>query len=280
MMIPAIIFFIIFSYIPMAGVVIAFQDYKLGSPMFSGEWVGLKWFEMLFSGEDFITAIINTVTISGLKILFCFPAPIVLALMLNEVTNRIFKRSVQTVVYFPHFLSWAILGGLVFSIFSSTSGIVELLGLEGSPLTTPEYFRPLLVITSLWKGTGWNSIIYLAAITSVNPEYYESAKLDGANRFQQAIYITLPSIKTTIIIMLIMQMGNILSAGFDQIFILSNPTVYEVADIIDTYVYRLGINQAKFSLATAAGLFRSVVSTVMIVGANWLAHKLGEEGMW
>ncbi|MBP1965051.1 ABC transporter permease [Paenibacillus aceris] len=280
LLLPGIIYFIIFKYIPMGGIMIAFQDFKIAGSMFTSPWVGLKWFRILFESPDFWVALKNTVIISLYKLVFNFPAPIILALLLNEVLSGTFKRIVQTIVYFPHFVSWVVLGGILFSVFSVDTGLLKLLGFSSSPMMNPDAFRGFLVGSEMWKEAGWGTVIYLAAIAGVNPELYEAARMDGANRFQLVRHITLPSIASTIVVLLILRTGQILNAGFDQIFILYNPLVYNVSDILDTYVYRVGLTMGRYSFAAAAGLFQSVVGLIMLLTTNWLVRRMGERGLW
>ncbi|MDD9266792.1 ABC transporter permease [Paenibacillus sp. GCM10023248] len=280
LLLPGIIYFVIFKYIPMGGVMIAFQDFKIAGSMFTSPWAGLKWFRILFESPDFWVALRNTVIISFYKLLFNFPAPIILALLLNEVLNGAFKRIIQTIVYFPHFVSWVVLGGILFSVFSVDTGLLKLLGLSTSPLMNPEVFRGFLVGTEMWKEVGWGTVIYLAAIAGVNPDLYEAARMDGANRFQLVRHITLPCITSTIVVLLILRTGQILNAGFDQVFILYNPLVYGVSDILDTYVYRVGLTMGRYSFAAAAGLFQSAVGLLLLIFTNWLVRRMGERGLW
>jgi len=280
LLLPGLIYFAIFHYWPMAGIMIAFKDFRLLDGIMGSPWVGLKWFRILFDAPDFWTALKNTIIISVYKLVFNFPAPILLALLLNEVYNATFKRIVQTIVYFPHFLSWVILGGIMFSLFSSGSGILSFLGMKTSPLMDPGSFRGFLVISEMWKEVGWGTIIYLAAITSINPEMYEAARMDGANRFQLVRHITLPSITNTIVILLILRTGQILHVGFEQIFILYNPLVFDVSDVLDTYVYRTGLTMGRYSFATAAGLFQSIVGLLLLLITNGVARRMGERGLW
>jgi putative aldouronate transport system permease protein len=280
LLMPGILYFIIFKYIPMGGVIMAFKDYKVSTGIWGSEWIGLKWFDMLFQRADFWQVLRSTILISFYKITFNFPAPIVLAILINEVRNLIFKRSVQTIIYFPHFVSWIVIGGILVTVLSPSSGLVSALGFEQSPLVVPEYFRSMLVLSQMWKETGWGTVIYLAAIIGIDPGLYESAKIDGANRFKQILHITLPGISQTIVLLLILRMGFILSAGFDQVYILLTPLVTGVGDILDTYVYRVAFSNGRYSLAAAAGLFQSVVGLLMIVFTNWVAKRLGKEGLW
>lgn len=280
LLLPGILYFLLIHYWPMAGIVIAFKDFRLIDGVMGSPWAGLKWFQLLFNSPDFWVALRNTIILSLYKLAINFPAPIILALLLNEVYHAGFKRIIQTVVYFPHFLSWVILGGVLYSLFSSKSGLLGLFGLEISPLMDPGSFRGLLVLSELWKEVGWGTIIYMAAISGINMELYDAAKIDGANRFQLVRRITLPSIAGTIVILLILKTGHILNVGFDQIYNLYNPLVYEVADVLDTYVYRVGITMGRYPFATAAGVFQSVVGLILIVLTNRLAKKFGEQGIW
>ncbi|MEC0226314.1 ABC transporter permease [Paenibacillus alba] len=280
LLLPGIIYFVLFKYIPMGGVAIAFQDFKIAGSIFNSPWVGLKWFGILFESPDFWVALQNTVIISFYKLLFNFPAPILLALLLNELINGAFKRIVQTIIYFPHFVSWVVLGSILFSVFSVDTGVSKLLGLSTTPFMNPEVFRGFLVGSEMWKEAGWGTVIYLAAIAGVNPELYEAAKIDGANRFQLIRHVTLPSIASTIVVLLILRTGQILNVGFDQIFILYNPFVYNVSDILDTYVYRVGLTMGRFSFATAAGLFQSIVGLCLLLFTNWMVRRMGERGLW
>ncbi|NIK80267.1 putative aldouronate transport system permease protein [Paenibacillus castaneae] len=280
LLLPGLVYFALFHYWPMAGITIAFKDFRLLEGIMGSPWAGLKWFQILFDAPDFWTALRNTIIISFYKLVFSFPAPILLALLLNEVYHSAFKRVIQTIVYFPHFLSWVILGGILFSLFSSDSGLVSFLGMKASPIMDPSSFRGFLVISEVWKDMGWGTIIYLAAISSINPELYEAARIDGGNRFHLVRHITLPSITNTIVILLILRTGQILHVGFEQIFILYNPLVFEVSDVIDTYVYRLGLTMGRYSFATAAGLFQSFVGLLLLLVTNGVARRMGERGLW
>lgn len=280
LLLPGIVYFVLFKYVPMTGVAIAFQDFKITGGLFSSPWAGLKWFRILFDAPDFWVALKNTAIISFYKLVFNFPAPIVLALLLNEVLNGAFKRIVQTIIYFPHFVSWVVLGGILFSVFSADTGLLGLLGLSVSPMMNPDSFRAFLVGSEMWKEVGWGTVIYLAAIAGVNPELYEAARIDGANRFQLVRHITLPCISSTIVVLLILRTGHILNVGFDQIYVLYNPLVYEVSDVLDTYVYRLGLTMGRYSFAAAAGLFQSLVGLLLLLFTNRLVRRLGERGLW
>ena len=285
---PGILYFIIFHYLPMLGVVIAFKDVSpFGGVqgVIDAPWVGLKHFDRFFNSFFFWNILENTLAISGLKILFGFPAPILFALMLNEVMRTRFKRFIQTVSYLPHFISWVVVTGLITALLATDGGVLteflnDATGQRWSFLNNPAQFRGVLVVSHIWKTIGWSSIIYLAAMTGIDQNLYEAAVIDGANRFQQAIHITLPSIGFVIAILFIFEVGHILDAGFEQILLLYSPGVYSVADIVDTYVYREGLLGLRYSFAAAVGLFKSVISLILVVGANMLARRLGQPGLW
>ncbi|AIQ49088.1 protein lplB [Paenibacillus sp. FSL R7-0273] len=284
---PGIIFVAIFSYIPMYGVVMAFQQYDIFNGIMDSPWAGFMHFRMFFEAPEFWNVMRNTIVISLLKLVITFPAPILLALMLNEVGNMGFKRFVQTVSYLPYFLSWVIVSGFVFSLLSVDNGTVnfllERLNLIQEPvnfLAVPEYFWSILVSVNVWKEIGFGSIVYLAAIAGVDPALYEAASIDGASRFKQIFSITLPSISPVIIIFMILAIGNLLSAGFEDILLLAtNPILRPYSDVIDTYVYRVGILNARFSYATAVGLFKAVISVILLVTANKIARK-ADVSLW
>ncbi len=286
--VPGIVYFVIFKYLPMIGIIIAFKDFSPFGGLkgiIAGPWVGLKHFITFFNSYYFWSILGNTLIISFLKLITGFPAAIVLALLINEVAHTWYKRLVQTISYLPHFLSWVIVTGLTINMLSPEGGVVNQIirAFGGKPilfLGNPHYFRGVLVIFDLWKSVGWSTIIILATIATVNPEMYESAIVDGANRFQQVRYITLPSISTVVVILLILRIGHIMEAGFEQILLLYNPSVYQVADIIDTYVYRMGLDQLKFAFAAAVGLFKAVIALVLVVAANTAAKKFEQEGIW
>lgn len=274
---PAVILMIIYRYMPMGGLYLAFTDFSAGMKMENADWVGLYQFEKIFSNPEFLQVLWNTIYLSVLKLVFGFPAPIILALLLNELASTKVRRITQTVLYLPHFLSWAILAGILFTLFSAQTGVLGIFGVKESIFLNSSAFRPLLVISDIWKSSGWGTIVYLAAISSVSPEYYEAAMIDGATRFQRVRYITIPCISSTIIVLLILRVGGILDAGFDQVFMLYNSAVYDVADILDTYVYRIGMSQGNFALATAAGLFKSVVGLVLVLITNRAAKLIDKD---
>lgn len=281
---PGLLYFIIFKYLPMYGVIIAFQDYSPFKGISESDFVGFKHFIRFFEDAEFSTVFRNTLLISLYKLIFGFPVPILLALMLNEVRKAWFKTAAQTLFYIPHFFSWVIFGGIVIQVLSSKGMINSLISWFGGDtvlfMTHKEYFRAILVISDIVKESGWSSIIYLAAIAGVNPSLYEAARMDGAKKWHEVWHITLPGIQTTIIILFILQLGNILELGVQQVFMLYNPLVYEVGDIIDTYVYRVGLTEQKYSFATAVGLFQSTVGLILIYLANGLARRLGRGGLW
>ncbi|MBP3965580.1 ABC transporter permease [Paenibacillus lignilyticus] len=287
MIIPSIAFIFVFSYIPMYGVLMAFQDYNMFEGFWASPWVGFKHFKMFVEAPEFWQIMRNTIMISLLKLFFGFPAPIILALLLNEVRSMVFKRIVQTVSYLPHFLSWVIVAGFAMSMLSTDNGSINILlqklHLIEEPinfLSMPEYFWTIVVTTGIWKDIGFATIVYLAAIAGVDPHLYESASIDGASRFRMMILITLPCIMPVVIIFLILAVGGILNAGFDDLLLLgNNPILRDVSDVIDTYVYRIGILSNRYSYATAAGLFKAVISVGMLVLANRVARRLGSS-LW
>jgi putative aldouronate transport system permease protein len=284
LLLPLVSIFI-FKYLPIYGIIIAFKDYRIASGFWASQWNGFYHFKKLFANIYFWRIFRNTLIISFLRLAFGYPAPIILALMFNEVAGMRFKRIVQSISYLPHFLSWVVLAGIIIEILSPQRGIVGLIynWIGREPvylLTSKTFFRPLLVVTAIWKAVGWQTIVYLAAISTIDPGLYESADIDGANRFQKAIFITVPSLIPVMVILFILRIGHILDAGFDQIFNLYNPLVYEVADIIDTYVYRSGIVNGKYDFTTAVGLFKNVLGVILILGANKIIKKYSEYALW
>lgn len=285
MLIPGLIYYIIFHYGPMYGVQIAFRNFNIRKGIWGSPWVGLKYFRELFALRSFKEVFTNTLTISSLKLIFGFPAPIIFALLLSELRATKFKKTVQTISYLPHFLSWIVLGGIFTPLLSPTTGPVNeiLVAIGLKPiyfLADPAFFRSTLVATSIWKGVGWGSVIYLAAITGVDSELFEAASLDGANRFQRIIHVTLPAIAPTITIMLIFAVGGIVGDDFDQIFNLYNSSVYRVGDVLGTYVYRKGLEGLQYSFAAAVGLFVNIISIILVLMSNKVAAKFGEYGIW
>ena len=287
MFLPVIAYFIIFKYRPMLGIVIAFKNFKIKQGIWGSAWCGLDNFTKVFATPTFARSVRNTLIISGLKLLFGFPMPIILALMLNEVTHVRFKKTVQTITYLPHFLSWVVLAGMFQQLLSPNNGAVnavlrEVFGVRDSIyfLGDNRYFRGTLIVTDIWKNVGWSSILYLATISGIDPALYEAATVDGATRWQCTKYITLPSLVSTIVVMLILNVGSIMDAGFDQVFNLYNSAVYQTGDIIDTYVYRYGLGDLKYAQATAVGLFKNVIAFVLVAGTNLIARRISGEGIW
>ena len=285
MFIPVVVFFAIFCYAPMYGIIIAFKNYKITEGILHSPWVGFQHFEDIFRTFTFVRALKNTIIISLLKLMFGFPVPITLALFLNELRNMKFKRVLQTVSYLPHFLSWVILSGLFIFFLSPTTGpvnyVISLFNIEPIYfLGDVKWFRFTLVITDIWKEMGWGSVIFLATIAGINPELYEASRCDGASRFQQAFFITLPQLAPTITILLLLNIGKILNVGFDQVFNLYNAAVYETGDIIDTYVYRRGLTQMDYSAATAVGLFKNGIGFILIIIMNSITKRINEYGIW
>lgn len=282
MLIPAVAAMIIFCYAPMYGIQIAFKNYKPRSGIWGSQWVGFKYFLRMFREQTFMTVLRNTLVISGLRLVICFPAGVIFALMLNEIGNQRLKKVAQTISYMPHFVSWVVLGGIVKSLLSlngPVNALVKLCG--GTPaiwLTKSNYFIPIVLVTDIWKSMGWGSIVYLAAMAGIPMDQYESAEIDGASRFQRIWYITLPSILPVVMTMFILRIGNIMSAGFDQIFNLYSAAVYDVADIIDTYSYRVGLIDNNFSYSAAIGLFKNVLGFALMIAVNQLTKTTNKHG--
>jgi len=285
MLLPTIIWFLVFLYKPMYGLQIAFKDYSIFRGVAGSPWIGWDHFETLFNNDQFIRAVRNTITISFYNLLFGFPAPIILALMFNEVMHASYKRTAQTIVYLPHFISSVIIAGIVITAFSPTAGIINIIiGWFGIDpiyfLTQPEWFRPIFVGTGIWQEAGFGSIVFLAAIAGVNPSLYESAVVDGANRWQMMWKITIPSILPTILIMLIIRIGNVMEVSFELVILLYQPSTYETADVVNTWVYRQGLQSGQYDLAAAAGLFNAVVAFVLVMTANTLSRRYSRTSLW
>ncbi len=282
MLLPVLIFFIIWHYIPMWGARIAFQNVRY---IGANEWVGFKHFRLLFSSPVFGRVFLNTVVISAMKIGFFFPLPILLAFLLNEVRSRRYRGLVQSVIYLPHFLSWVVIAGIFISLLASPDGVVNrIITLFGgdpvSFMTSTRHIRWVFVVSEIWRSIGWDSILYIAAINSIPQDIYDAATVDGASRTQQAFRITLPSIMPTIITVFILNLGFFMNAGFDQVFSMMNDAVINAVDIIDTYVYRVGLTKGNFSLGTAAGLFKGVIGIFLILGTDRISRKASGEGLW
>jgi putative aldouronate transport system permease protein len=278
LLIPGLVFLLLFKYTPMYGIIIAFQDFNIFGGISGSEWVGTAQFERLMQSEEFFQVLINTLLISLYKITILFPIPIVIALMLNEVRRMFFKRTIQTIIYLPHFLSWVIISGLFLNILSPSGGIVNeiIRSFGGEPIsffTDNSLFRSLVVFTAGWKEIGWNAIVFIAAIAGIEQEQYEAAAIDGAGRIRQMWSISLPGMLPTIVLMFILRIGSLLEAGTEQILTMYNPLVYETGDVIGTFVYRMGLGQQDYSFSTAVGLFNSAVGFLLIVIGNMLSRK-------
>ncbi|GHV44461.1 putative multiple-sugar transport system permease YteP [Clostridia bacterium] len=284
MLLPVILYYLIFCYAPMYGAIIAFKDYRPGLSILGSQWVGFKHFTQFFSSVYFSRLIKNTLAISIYTTLWGFPAPILLALMLNEVRSRYFKKTVQTLTYIPHFISMVVVCGMIAN-FSGTSGVfndvIAFFGGERAPLLgKPELFRTIYIASGIWQSVGWGSIIYLAAISGIDQELYEAATIDGAGRLRKAINVTLPSIMPTILLLLILQIGGLLSVGYEKIILLVNDLTLVKADVISTYVYRKGLLDTNYSFSSAVGLFNSVINFILLVVANSLSRRFAQTGLW
>lgn len=277
---PGLLFILIFKYMPLGGITIAFKEFLPGKGIWGSPWVGLENFEYMLALPDTKRVMWNTLFIAAAKILINFPVPIIISILLNEVKNHRFKRSVQTIIYLPYFISWVILAGIIQDLFAKEGLINQFLGIFGAEpvffLGNKYAFLGVLIGTDVWKNFGYNTVVYLAAITGIDETLYEAAKIDGANRFQQIWNVTLPGIAPIVVLMMILNLGNVLNAGFEQIFNLYNPLVYETADIIDTFVYRISLVEANYSLGTAVGLLKSVVSFILIVTSYKIANKYSD----
>ncbi|WP_274652681.1 ABC transporter permease [Paenibacillus humicola] len=285
MLLPGVLYFILFKYLPMWGVLIAFQDYSPFSGFLGSAWVGFDNFLQFFRDDSFGIVFRNTIILAVYNLVFFFPLPIVIALMLNELRIEMYKRFIQTLIYIPHFISWVVVVGIAYIFFTPEGGLVnnllvQLGGQKINFLLSNEWIRPLIIGEVLWKETGWGTILFLAALSGVDPQQYEAARIDGASRWQQLWHVTLPAIKSTVIILLILRLGNFLDSGFEQIFLMLNAMNRDAGEVFDTFVYTSGVQQGHFSYATAANLFKSAVGIVLVVGANYLAKKAGEEGIY
>ncbi|UNK18846.1 ABC transporter permease subunit [Paenibacillus sp. N3/727] len=282
---PGVLYFLVYKYTPMAGSYLAFVDFNPFQGIFHSEWVGMAHFQRIFEDQEVFRVIMNTLYISFLQIIFAFPLPIVLALMLNELRNQTYKKVLQSIVYLPHFLSWVVVVGISI-VFLKSEGIIntllhDMFGWNAIPfLTNPDYFKPVVVLQVIWKEAGWGTIIFLAALSGVNPQLYEAANMDGAGRLRQIWNITLPAIRSTIVILLILRLGQVMDSGFEHIFLMLNPLNQDTQNVLDTFVYFKGIQQSDYSFATAVGLFKGIVGLFLVVTANKLAKKFGEEGVY
>lgn len=285
MFIPVIAFYAVFCYGPMYGIIIAFKDYNFAQGIMGSPWIGLENFERMFHSESFIQVFRNTLLLSLYKLITGFPAPILFALLLNELRGRRFKKTVQTISYLPYFLSWVVLGGLFIQLLSPSSGpinaILKAMGMQPVFfLGDVKWFRSVMVITALWKGLGWGSIIYLAGLTGIDPELYEAATMDGAGKLKQVLHITLPSLVPVMTIMFIFAVGGVINDDFDQIFNLYNEAVYSVGDVISTYTYRVGLISNEYGYSTAVGLFKNMIAIALLAGTNFLTKRYSDYGIW
>ncbi|GIO84228.1 sugar ABC transporter permease [Paenibacillus faecis] len=285
MILPMVLYYIIFKYVPMYGSIIAFQDFRVAKGIGGSDWAGLKHFIAFFDSVYFFRVLKNTLLISLYNLVFGFPVPILFAILLNEIRNRLFKSVVQTVSYLPHFISLVVICGLIIS-FTSRDGVINRLiaffgGERSALLGDPANFRTIYVISQIWQEMGWSSIIYLAALSGINPEIYEAAKVDGAGRFRQIWSITLPSLVPVITILLILRIGGMMEVGFEKIILLYNPNTYETADVISSFVYRKGLAEgAEYSFTTAVGLFQAVINFILLIGANTFSRRLSDNRLW
>lgn len=285
MCVPGLVFLLIFKYIPMYGIIMAFQNFSFKKGIFGSPFNNFANFKELFGSRVFYQVLRNSLTLSLMRLIFSFPVPILLALLLNEIHVKAVKSTAQTLMYLPHFLSWVVLGGIATNLLSMSDGLInELIAAMGGAkinfLGSEEWFRTVIVGTHIWKEAGWGTVIYLASLASINPEYYEAARVDGASRFQQLRYITLPGISGTIVIMLILAVGGLMDNGFEQIFLFKNSLNSSVAQVFETYVYEIGIAGGRFSYSTAVGLFKNVVAAVLVFSSNMIARKLGQPSFY
>lgn len=285
LLMPGILYFLIFKYVPMWGVLLAFKNYQPFTGFWNSEWVGFEHFRNFFQNPDFARLLRNTLLLSLYNLVFFFPAPIVIALMLNEIRKDLYKRTIQTLIYVPHFISMVIVASISYVFLTTEGGIVnglleQFTGHKIDFLSSPEWFRPLIILQTMWKECGWGTIIFLAALAGVDTEQYEAAIVDGANRWRQMWHITLPSVRSTIIILLILKVGDVLENGFEQIYLMTNALNRDVADVFDTYVYMMGITQGAFSYSTAVGLFKSIVGVILVFTSNYLAKRFGQSGIY
>lgn len=282
--IPVIAYFLIFCYLPMFGIVIAFKNYSIAKGVFASEWIGFKNFTDFFHNIYFSRLLRNTLSISIKSIVFGFPAPIILALLLNELRCRRFKSAVQTITYLPHFISMVVICSMIINFFGSSGIMTKLLSLFGGEMKNymadARYFQSIYVGTDIWQGIGWNSIIYLAALAGIDQQLYEAAAIDGAGRFKQMLHVTLPGITETVIVMLILRLGQLMSLGYEKVILLYNSSTYETADIISSFVYRMGLGESRYGFSAAVGLFQSVINIVLLLSANAVSKKINHIGLF
>ena len=285
-LLPGLINLFVFQYLPMGGMVIAFQDFRATKGYLGSPWVGLQNFRDLFASISFLRVLKNSIITSVLQLVCSFPAPILLALMLNEMRAQVYKRTLQTILYLPHFISWVVVASMLTGLLGTSSGslinelIVRTGGTKLEFLTDPKYFRTVLIGSSIWKGSGWGTVVYLAALAGIDPALYEAAIMDGANRLQRIFHITFPCILSTVSIMLILKLGNLMSNGFEQIWLLQNDLNKSVAEVLETYSYQVGLREGRLSYSAAVGMFQSVVSFILIFSSNFFSKKVGGDGLW
>jgi putative aldouronate transport system permease protein len=285
MLVPGFLFFLLFSYVPIGFMFVSLQDYKAGAGIWGSEFIGLKNFSFLLNDSFFYVVLRNTLLINIYKIIFCFPFPIILALAFNEMHDGVFKKFMQSAVYLPHFISWVVVLGLMIGLFSVNNGLINkvITSLGYEPIVfmgSKQLYRGFLVVTEIWKGAGWGSIIYLASLTGINPSLYDAANVDGASKLRQVWHISIPGIRNTIVVIFILQLGGLLSNSFEQVFVTLNPMVYEVGEIIPTYVFHKGIEEFKISYSAAVGFFQSLIGFVLVLSTNMLARKFGGSSLW
>lgn len=282
---PALIYYIMFKYVPMFGILISFKDFNAFKGIWASDWVGLKYYSMFFESPDFLKLLRNTILLGIYKIFFGFPAPIILALLLNEIRLQVVKRIAQSISYLPHFISNVVVVSMMFLFLSPSNGVVnhiiEWLGYESINFMQDEnYFRTLYVLSDIWQHVGWETIIYLAALSAIDPQLFEAARVDGANRWHQLRHITIPGISSAIIILFILNIGQVLDIGFEKVLLMLNPSIYQTADVLSTYVYRTGIQAMNYSYGTAIDLFTSIVNLTFILSANWISRKVSSTSLW
>jgi putative aldouronate transport system permease protein len=285
MILPVLAYFFIFCYLPMYGVIISFKDFRPGRGIWGSRWVGLEHFKQFFGGFFFIRLFRNTLLIAVYSLILGFPIPIIFALILNEFKDSVFKRSIQTISYLPHFISVVVVCGMLVNFLSPQNGVVNILlekmtGRRISFLNDARWFRTIYVGSGIWQEFGWNSIIYLAALSGIDPNLYEAAKIDGAGRLRQLWHISLPGIMVTVLTLLILSVGNMMSVGFEKIILLYNPATYETADVISTYVYRMGIQSTQYSFSAAVGFFNSIINMILLLSCNVISKKISGHGLW
>ncbi len=284
-LIPGMLFFIVFRYIPMYGITIAFKDFSIVKGIWNSPWVGLKQFQYLWKSRDFWRVLRNSLEISLLRMVCGFPAPLLLALMLNEMRSRKYKRTMQTILYLPHFLSWVIVVGLLYNLLSPTTGILNYFRRASGQIPIPyltdaSRIRGVMVLADIWKGAGWGTIVYMASMTAIDPNLYEAAMIDGASRLKRIWYITLPCISSTIVVLLILRTGSLMSNGFEEIYLLQNSMTIDVMEVFEVYSYTVGLKEGRYSFSTAVGLFTSLVGCVLLFGTNTLSRKVRGYGLW